>query len=243
MASYKELITRLQKAPEIPPVVPLAPYPTEQGVYKGSSYYITATTLKTLNDFLTNYLGFLATCKEIIYEGRQNSQVISLANEIIKGQKTNYDKAKVIHSWVYKNVNYQTTPNLIPPWKLIQPDVNGDCKSFAVLIASLLGIADIPCWLKLVEIPSFSALHIYNFVSLKWEVIDGTGAYVFKEVKPVSGYVLFEIDKTLSFPPEAMPQGGVISPETLEALSYVSKIAIGAGIISAAMLGIWTIME
>ena len=244
--TYKELITRLQLAPKIPPVIPAVPYPAEEGTHKGSKYYVTAITSSTVNDFLENYLDFLATCKAIAQEGRQDQDVKDLTLSITKDKKTTYDKAKAIHSWVYNNVKYERTTYIIPPWKLIKPDINGDCKSFAILIASMLGIVGIPCWFKLVEIPGFTALHMYDLGSLSWEVIDGTGAYAFKEVKPVSGYVLYEIDSTYDWPPKPLPQGEgevTIPTEVSEAVSLIGKVALVSGIIGAIGLGIWSLTE
>lgn len=241
--NYKQFITQLQEAPEIPPVIPAVPYPSKEGTYKGSKYYITATTENTVDEFLRVYLSFLATCKEIALEGRNNKAIQELALKITQGKTSTYDKAKAIHSWVYKNITYQKKPKIVPPWDLIKPEISGDCKSFAVLIASLLGVINIPCWFKLVEIPGYTALHIYNIANLSWEVIDGTGAYPFREVKPVSGYVLFEVDRIIAIPPQPLPQTGVIPSEIKEALSTAGKVAIGAGVVSAIMLGIWAVME
>lgn len=235
----KKFASDLQRVPKIPPVIPAVPYPEEEGVYKESRYYSTATSPVIIDIFIKDYLSFLGDCKEIVYLGRQKEKLRDLALKITRETTTTYEGAKAIHSWVYKNVEYERTPYLIYPWELVKPGVNGDCKSFAVLIASLLGIVNIPCWFKLVKVGDLEVLHIYNLVSLSWEVLDGVGAYPFSEVKPVSGYVIFEVDRTLNWPPKPLPSGGgipIIPEEWKKFLPLFGLIAGSVGVVSLAII-------
>lgn len=235
----KDFIKKLQLAPKIPPVVPAVPYPEEEGAYKGSRYYSTAISLTIINNFIKTYLSFLEESKEITLMGRQKEEIKVLALEITQDKKTSYDKAEAVHSWVYENIDYKRTPYIIPPWELIKPEVTGDCKSFAILVASLLGAIEIPCWFKLVKINGLEILHIYNLANLSWETIDGVGAYIYKEVKPISGYIIFEIDKTFGWPPKPLPSGGEpYIPEKLkkEILPLIGILGGAVGVISLAAL-------
>jgi len=237
----KEFITQLQLAPEIPPVIPVAPYPEAEGTYKGSRYYITATTPLVVDDFLKNYLSFMAQAKEITYLGRERTEISLLALYITQNKKSDYDKAKAILDWVYKNIKYERTNDFVMPWELIKPGINGDCKSFTTLIASLLGVVKIPCWFKLVKIDGYETLHVYNLASLSWEAVDGVGGYFSREVKPVSGYILFEMDKTINWPPKPLPsEAGIYLPEIPEKLKQILPLIgvfVGsAGVISLALL-------
>lgn len=236
-AKSKEFITKLQEAPEPPVVVPVVPYPEEEGVHNGSRYYSTATSQGIIDSLLENYLSFMDDSKEAIILGRQNSQVKDLAISITEGKESTYEKAKAIHSWVYSNIIYKRTPYIVPPWDLIKPGVKGDCKAFAVLVASLLGLVDIPCWLKLVKISSVPDLHIYDQANLTWAIVDAVGSLFNREVKPVSGYVLYEIDRTTIWPPRVLPSGAeVYIPEELrKALPW---IGIAGGTIATVAL-IW----
>lgn len=228
-ARSKEFITKLQEAPEPPVVVPIVPYPEEEGVHEGNRYYTTATSRSTIQMLVTDYLSFLKESKEAIILGRQNSQVQNLAISITEGRESTYEKARAIHSWVYANIIYKRTPYIVPPWDLIKPGAKGDCKAFAVLVASLLGLVDIPCWLKLVKISSVPDLHIYDQANLTWAIVDAVGSLFNGEVKPVSGYVLYEIDRTAIWPPRVLPSGaGIQIPGELRILWPI--IGVGGAI-------------
>lgn len=239
-AKSKEFITKLQEAPKPPVVVPVVPYPEEEGAYQGNRYYTTAISQSIIDDFLRNYLSFLDEAKDVALMGRNNSQVQNLALSITEGKASTYDKARAIHEWVYKNVEYRKTEYTIPPWELIKPEVSGDCKGFAALVASLLGIAEIPCWLKLVKIGATLNLHVYDLASLTWGVVDAVGAWFGREVKPVTGYIIYEIDRTSTWPPRVLPSGAEIYiPEELK--KALLPIGIIGGTIGAVALALWLI--
>ena len=145
--------------------------------------------------------------------GRKDASVVAVSEQITGKLTTNYDKAKAIHNWVHTNIEYKRNPLVIPPWTLIEKGGGGDCKSFAVLTASLLGIAGIPCWLKLIKINGLEILHIYDIAKISWDAVDSVGARAFSEASPISGYILYEIDKTTDWPPKPLPSGSAISPE------------------------------
>lgn len=237
-AKSKEFITKLQEAPKPPIVVPIVPYPEEEGVYQGSRYYTTAISQSIIDSFLKDYLSFLDESKDVVLTGRKNSQIQNLALSITEGKVSSYDKAKAIHEWVNKNVDYKRTPYIIPPWELIKPEVSGDCKGFATLVASLLGATDIPCWLKLVRIGGTVNLHVYDLASLTWGVVDAVGSWFGREVKPVSGYIVYEIDRTGTWPPRPLPSGaGIYIPEELKkALPWIGAVG---GTIGAVALALW----
>ena len=65
----------------------------------------------------------------------------------------------------------------MPPSRLIDTK-RGDCKSFTVLISTLLGIQGIPTWFKLVVAGSDIPNHIYNFAKTSWYPVDGTGSKI-----------------------------------------------------------------
>lgn len=239
-AKSKEFITKLQEAPKPPIVVPIVPYPEQEGSYRGSRYYTTAISQTIIDSFLKDYLSFLDQSKDVALMGRNNSQVRDLALSITKDKIGAYDKAKAIHEWVNKNVDYKRTPYIVPPWDLIKPEVSGDCKGFAALVASLLGVVNIPCWLKLVKIGSTLDLHVYNLANLTWGVVDGVGSYFLREVKPVSGYIVYEIDRTTIWPPRPLPSGaGIYIPEELK--KALPVIGIIGGTIGAVALALWLI--
>ncbi len=244
----KEFLQRLREKPPVVParvapavsLVAAEPYPFEEGVHKGSRYYTTAVSPVIIDSFLKDYLSFMHQCKEMILLGRERLELGILALYITGKAVTNEEKAKAIHDWVYRYVSYQRVPEIIPPWELIKPGVNGDCKSFAVLIASLLGILNIPSWLKLVKVDGLEVLHIYNVASLTWETVDGVASAMGFEIKPISGYLLFEIDKTPDWPPKPLPvEAGAELPDIPEKLKeYLPVFAIGlasVGIITLAL--------
>lgn len=228
-AKSKQFVTKLQEAPKPPVIIPAVPYPEEEGIYEGSRYYSTAISRGIIGELVANYLPFLEQSKDVVLTGRANSEVRNLALSITEGRPTTYEKAKAIHGWVHRNVDYERTEYIIPPWDLIKPVVKGDCKSFACLVGSLLGIAGIPCWLKLVRIGTASELHIYDFASLTWGVVDAVGAYFAREVKPVSGYIFYEIDRTQTWPPRTLPSGAEIDlPQQATTLISIGLLAVGA---------------
>jgi len=234
----RNFITRLQVAPKIPPVIPAVPYPEEEGIYKGARWYGTALSRLALNELMEGYLSFLDQCKQIILLGREHPQVRNLALKITEGKA---NKAEAIHRWIHENVRYEKNPVIVMPWELIKPGASGDCKSFTCLAGAMLGIVGIPCWLKLVEIDGYPYLHIYNLGKLTWKSIDATGAYFDREVKPISGYILFEVDKTREFPPKPLPEPGTISfPEIPREMG---KIALVSAIVGVVGLGIWAILR
>ena len=236
----KEFLARLREKPKVMPALAVAEaYPFEEGVYKGSKYYTTAVSLVIIDSFLKDYLSFMHQCKEMILLGRDRLELGILALYITGKAVTTEEKAEAIHNWVYRYVSYQRMPEIIPPWELIKPGVNGDCKSFAVLIASLLGILNIPSWLKLVKVDGLNTLHIYNIARLSWEVVDGVASKMGFEIKPISGYLVFEIDKTPDWPPKPLPsEAGAEFPDIPEKLKeYFPVVAIGL-----ASLGIITLV-
>lgn len=199
--TYKELITRLQTLPPIP--VPVKIYPSRTGEYRGSRWYSTGQDEAGVIEF-SKYLSILNNWKNVVLEGRTRKDLNDLAIEITKNSTGLTDKTKAIHRWVFNNINYLKTPILIPPWDLIRIRI-GDCKSFSVLTATLLGIVGVRCWFKLVQMKGYEARHIYDYAEMSWFPIDGTGAYPFQEVQRVTGYMLFEIDRTSSWPPMPLP--------------------------------------
>lgn len=199
--TYKEIITALQILP--PVAVPIEVYPEREGTYGGSRYYSTAQDEAKIQS-LTGYLALLNKWKGIALSSRGNADLQRLSNDICNGLGTSYRKTQAIHRWVFYNINYTQTSSLIPPDELVKRRA-GDCKSFSVLIATLLGIQGIPSWFKLVQLKGMEARHIYNFTYTSWFAVDGTGYFCFSEVKRVIGYMLFEVDKTVSLPPKPLP--------------------------------------
>ena len=233
----KEIITQLQLAPPPPKVVPAVAYPEEEGTYKGLRWYITSISILTMDEFKKGYLPFLYDCKQVIDMARERKEIRELAEKLTSGLDSNEKKAIAIHNWVYSNIKYEIKPEIVMPWELIKGE-SGDCKSFTCLTASLLGLAGIPCWLKLVELDGLEYLHIYPLGKLSWEVVDSVGRYVFKEVKPITAYILFEVDKTPDMPPKPLPQAGevpiiteVTEQQFLKTASILATIA-GMGLIT-----------
>lgn len=241
-AKSKEFITKLQEAPKPPVVVPVVPYPEAEGIHKGSQYYTTAISQTIIHSFLENYLSFLEQCKDVILTGRENSQIQNLALSITEGKESTYEKAEAIHKWVNENVDYKRTPYIVPPWELIKPEVSGDCKGFAALVGSLLGAVDIPCWLKLVRIGGTVDLHVYDLASLTWGVVDAVGSWFDREIKPVSGYIVYEIDRTTTWPPKPLPSGaGVQIPEKVKKI--LPWLVLSGGGLAALYLFILALKE
>jgi len=237
----REFIEKLQRIPK--PKIPLfaVPYPEREGVYKGSRWYSTALDETIINDFVTDYLPFLYQSKNLIIMARKDKNVISLTKKIIEGKTTKTDKAKAIHNWVYSNITYKRTARIVPPWEIINIKT-GDCKSYACLTGAMLGIAGIDCWLKLAKIDNIDVLHIWDIAYLSWEPVDSVGAFVFREVHPVAGYILFEVDKTLGYPPKPAPEAGTtIIPEKIK--EGIKKYFAYGAIATMAGLGIWALME
>ena len=156
--TYKELITKLQMLPRV--VVPVAVYPSKEGSYGTSRYYATARNEALLRSIL-EYLPSLDKWKKIAISSRKNEELRRLSTDICRNIGTNYGKVKAIHDWVFSNIDYMRTSYLIPPDTLIKTRA-GDCKSFTVLISTLLGIQGIPSWFKLVQMSGAEARHIYN---------------------------------------------------------------------------------
>jgi len=236
-APDQELITNLQITPKPPVVIPAVPYPEQTGEYKGSRWYSTALNLGILSGLIDNYLSFLSQCKEIISFGEENEEVKNLSQTITADKYTFYDKAEAVHSWVFENVQYKMNPTIVSPWELIKKGASGDCKSFACLVASLLGVNAIPSWLKLIKIDGIDILHIYSMSNLSWEAVDGTGKYPFREVSPISGYLIFEVDRTSQWPPKPLPQLGLLDNIPEETKETLKKIAIIGGIVGVLGLG------
>jgi len=238
--SYKELITKLQILPPIP--VPVAVYPTKEGTYAGSRYYSAAQTQLQVNE-LVRYLSTLSEWRSIVLQSRADTYLQKLSNDICQGLNTNYQKTKAIHRWVFDHINYMQTSSLIPPKKLVETRA-GDCKSFTTLISTLLGIQAIPSWFKLVQLYDISPRHIYTFALNSWTPVDGTGYFCFSEVQRVIGYLLFEVDKTTTSPPQPPPSP--IGAEEYPPVLTIEEIAgllplIGIGALVA--LGIKEIRE
>ena len=202
--TYKELITKLQMLPRV--IVPVAVYPSKWGTYAGSRYYAIAQDEEKLASLVSVYPLLCSQLKDLVIEGRLSQDVQKLSNDICKGIVTPYGKAKAIHDWVFTHIDYTPTTYPVPPAKLIKTRA-GDCKSYTALIAALLGIQKIPCWFKLVQLSDKYCRHIYNYalVNSTWYPVDGTGYFCFREVKRVIGYLLFEVDKTTSTPPQPLP--------------------------------------
>jgi len=201
MTTYKELITKLQILPRA--IVPIAVYPSREGSYGTSRYYATAQNEAQVHSIL-EYLPLLDKWKRIAISSRENEELRRLSADICRNIGTNYGKVKAIHDWVFSNIDYMRTSSLITPDTLIKTRA-GDCKSFTVLISTLLGIQGIPSWFKLVQMSGVEPRHIYNYVLTSWYPVDGTGYFCFSEVKRVIGYLLFEVDKTSSTPPRPLP--------------------------------------
>jgi len=207
MNGYKALITHLQELPRL--IVPVKIYPYKEGEYQGNRYYVTANDEASV-DALTRYLPYLSSWRNLVFEARKRSDIKDLAEEITSPCLYSMDKISAIHRWVFTNIEYKTTTKIIPPWELIKTR-QGDCKSFTCLISAFLGVLNISSWFKLVQLKGYEARHIYNYVKLSWHPVDGTGLYCFEEIKRVTGYILFEIDRTYDMPPTALP-----SPEEAE---------------------------
>lgn len=233
--TYKEIITRLQILPEIAIPIAVEIYPEIESTYAGSRFYCTAQTQAEVNIFISHYLAVVNSWKNIAINSRESSYLKSLSNDITKDIVTSYGKTKAIHDWVFYNISYKETSSLIPPETLAKTRA-GDCKSFTVLIATLLGIQGIPCWFKLVQFSDISVRHIYNYVLTSWQPVDGTGYFCFEEVKRVIGYMLFEVDKTYDSPPRPLPSpvGTEEAPPPLgiETFGGISPLLIGGLILA-----------
>lgn len=227
MNGYKALITHLQELPRL--IVPVKIYPYREGEYQGSGYYATANDEASV-DALTHYLPHLSSWKNLVFEARERSDIKNLAEEITSPCQYNMDKISAIHRWVFRNIGYKTTREIISPWKLIETR-QGDCKSLTCLISALLGVLNISSWFKLVQLKGYEARHIYSYVKASWYPVDGTGLYCFEEIKRVTGYILFEIDRTYDMPPAALPSPGeaeVVPPPLLATLEGEGAMAIVA---------------
>lgn len=228
--TYKELITRLQMLPEVAIPIAVEVYPEIESTYGGSRYYCTAQTQAEVNIFISHYLAVVNSWRNIAIAGRESSYLKKLSDDITKDKVTSYGKAKAIHDWVFYNISYKETSSLVPPEELAKTRA-GDCKSFTVLITTLLGIQNIPCWFKLVQFSDINVRHIYNYVLTSWQPVDGTGYFCFEEVKRVIGYMLFEVDKVDTSPPRPLPSpvGAEEVPPPLEVGTFggISPLLIG----------------
>lgn len=238
----KAFVTELQALPPVPPVIPAIPYPTKQGTYNGCKWYATGLDAIEIDRLVNDFLLFLLECKAMIMMGKENEEIQDIAINITEGSSTNYDRVKAIHNWVYENIEYKREPIIVPPWELIKLNVAGDCKSFTTLTGSLLGAVGIPSFVKLVKVNGLDILHIYNLANLSWEAVDGTGELFPNEVKPVSAYILFQIDEPIDFPPKPLPDVGtiIIPEEEVHTLKNVVMIGALGGAIG---LLIWSILN
>lgn len=155
-----------------------------------------------------------------------NKEIISLAKEITKGYKKDYDKLKAIHDWVCNNIWYDYD-YLYDSRKPIDPGAIGTlkskksvCQGYASLTAALLRAAGIPA--KLVSgyalgiiggsewtdeiISSDESNHAWNeaYVSDRWVILDTTwdsnNVYEkgkFSKNTGLTGYKYFDISLEL----------------------------------------------
>lgn len=96
-------------------------------------------------------LKFLTYCdveelKAITVTESQAAEMLQLVNELTAGAKTDYEKAKNIFNWIYKNIAYESNPYVQISAEAYDVFVNkyGVCGGFSNLYNELLHLAGIP---------------------------------------------------------------------------------------------------
>lgn len=109
------------------------------------------TTKDIINEVLNTYQDTWHTTAELAETLRRN---------------TEYDTCKAVFDFIVENVNYNEDPNGVQwirtPARLLH-DGEGDCKSMAILSASLLNNLGIPCFFRFVSFSKNNQItHVYT---------------------------------------------------------------------------------
>ncbi len=109
------------------------------------------TTKDIINEVLNTYQDTWHTTAELAETLRRN---------------TEYDTCKAVFDFIVQNVNYNEDPNGVQwirtPARLLH-DGEGDCKSMAILSASLLNNLGIPCFFRFVSFSKNNQItHVYT---------------------------------------------------------------------------------
>jgi len=107
----------------------------------------------------------------------QDPEITKLAQNLVKGKKSDWDKALALEKWVYQNLEKSMTVSLPSAVEVLQSR-RGDCNEHATLFAALARAAGLPCKLCLgvVYLDGKFYYHAWNSVCCgeKWIELDPT---------------------------------------------------------------------
>ncbi|MDO9026833.1 MAG: transglutaminase domain-containing protein, partial [bacterium] len=101
--------------------------------------------LQTVNSKQSELVEFLKPTPLI---QSQDPEIMKLAKSIVKGKKSDWDKALALKEWVYKNLEKSMTVSLPSAVEVLRSR-RGDCNEHATLYAALARAAGLPCKISL----------------------------------------------------------------------------------------------
>jgi len=182
---------------------PLEKYLKKEGIYEGHRWFKLSANYTESLKLPFSPATSMKTYDNWIKKGRDMDILKVLTLGITLGETTKRGKAEKIAYWIRNNVKYELNAEA-PPWQLIIPGINGDCSSFTPLAATMLGIAGISTWEKIISFwgdVEYAHEYILAEVENGWVVIDPTPTGIFTppishECGNISSYSLFEWDLT-----------------------------------------------
>jgi len=106
----------------------------------------------------------------------QDPEIKKLAQSLVKGKKSDWDKALVLEKWVFENLEKSMTVSLPSAVEVLQSR-RGDCNEHATLFAALARAAGLPCKISrgVVYLDGKFYYHAWNSVYCgKWIELDPT---------------------------------------------------------------------
>ncbi|MDO9391660.1 MAG: transglutaminase-like domain-containing protein [bacterium] len=129
--------------------------------------------LKTVNSKQPELSEYL---KPTVLIQSQDPEIMKLAQRLVKGKKSDWDKALALEKWVFENLEKSMTVSLPSAVEVLQSR-RGDCNEHATLFAALARAAGLPCKISLgvVYLDGKFYYHAWNSVYCgKWIELDPT---------------------------------------------------------------------
>ena len=129
--------------------------------------------LETVNGKLPELSLYL---KPTILIQSQDPEIKKLAQRLVQGKKSDWDKALALEKWVFENLEKSMTVSLPSAVEVLQSR-RGDCNEHATLFAALARAAGLPCKISLgvVYLDGKFYYHAWNSVYCgQWIELDPT---------------------------------------------------------------------
>ncbi len=129
--------------------------------------------LETVNSKLDELKEYL---KPTVLIQSQDPEIMQLAQRLVQGKKSDWDKALALEKWVFENLEKSMTVSLPSAVEVLQSR-RGDCNEHATLFAALARAAGLPCKISLgvVYLDGKFYYHAWNSVYCgQWIELDPT---------------------------------------------------------------------